>query len=1391
MVAKQQIDREEWFAQYEQLSETEQLLLQLVSVWYEPVRLVAIAKSLELSAVRLGLSLEVGAEETISKLYRHGFFRKQQGQYYCPPACREELTLRAVLAGHLEDLVESINNTTLQIRRYSYGMLAYEERLRRWRIAVYLRDWDTAYAQLTTMQRHFARAFAERHPYRLLFRHLYDMDWFLAQPAHFLEAGLKDALFAALVSFEPVHDILEWLELYFEHRSDDASFSVQWALAFHWIIRGYLEEARLLLDGQEDPVAMGLLGCLELLQGRVEESRACLQSALDVLGQDRRRKFVHLQGLAQWFQILLWLKDGDGESLRRAKVWANNAIGDQHEWLQPLYPAVLTLLNVLQGHEAALDDAVSSIVKAETDNSVVEWLRWQIGFWLSPEHVQKEDYQNKLMSLLHRAYTGGYRWIAAEIAELLFQLDSSSQAQETLANKLREETGVVSLVLWLESKPAWALSLQALAKLGQGEETKQSAQESDDTRIVWFLSQQEDPPSVEVKVQKWSVKGAWTRGRSVNSHRLLRDPEYAGVLSAQDRRVAHALSKWDQLSPSYVAKTRREEWKLRTLRELVGHPMVFWKHEPSIRINIIRREPVLRILEEERELRLCLLPLLEQGQWLSARVLSPTTVCVYEANEQHQKLQEILSSQGLSVPLREKQAVLDVVGSVAPLVTIHSDIGGNSKDVENVEPDSRLFLDLFPYNTGLRAELRVMPLSEEGPRLLPGEGPAAVFAQVGERSLHARRDKVEESERMEDLLETVESLGFRKSKNGEWLFDSPEEALELLLELQSVPSEMLVVRWPEGQTLKLRASLDHQQMEWKIQGSQDWFSATGSLKVDDELVLETKTLLRLLELSEGKFLALEDGEFVALTDEFRARLESFRAFSDHDGSFPASAAFAMESLLEGAGDVEVDRKWKKHLKRLHAKPKALAVPKGLQATLRDYQEEGFRWLSQLAHWQFGACLADEMGLGKTLQAIAVLLARAEEGPALVVAPTSVCPNWESEIQKFAPGLRSHLLATSDREEVLSSLAPGEVLIASYGLLQNEAEKINEVHWSSIILDEAQAIKNRATKRSQVAMTLRSDFRMITTGTPIENHLGELWNLYRFINPGLLGSWEHFQEHFARPIERGGDGAEAVRERLRVLIQPFLLRRRKADVLDELPPRTESVLHVEMSPEETALYEALRQKALQSLLEPSAVSGGQQHLQILAELMKLRRACCHPKLVLEDSTIPSSKLALLDELLEELLENEHKVLVFSQFVGHLTLIRERLDEKEIHYQYLDGSTPLRQRKQRINAFQQGEGDVFLISLKAGGFGINLTAADYVIHMDPWWNPAVEDQASDRAHRIGQTRPVTVYRLVTQHTIEEKILALHEQKRDLAESLLEGSDMTGKMSADELLSLIQTS
>ncbi len=489
-------------------------------------------------------------------------------------------------------------------------------------------------------------------------------------------------------------------------------------------------------------------------------------------------------------------------------------------------------------------------------------------------------------------------------------------------------------------------------------------------------------------------------------------------------------------------------------------------------------------------------------------------------------------------------------------------------------------------------------------------------------------------------------------------------------------------------------------------------------------------------------------------------------------------------------DVE-SQSWLERVARLSHQE--FALPSGLRATLRPYQVEGFRWLSSLSELGLGACLADDMGLGKTIQILALLLSRVAEahGPTLVVAPTSVCGNWIAEITRFAPALEAIEYVGKERALQLASLSGGagsaSVVVCSYTLLQQDQSELCALSWGTVVLDEAQFIKNPLSLRAKAAYSLSAKQRIAATGTPVENHLGDVWGIFRFLNPGLLGDWQHFKRTFLMPTLR--DAGRESTELLHKLLRPFLLRRLKRDVLSDLPPLTEVQHDVHLSEDESLRYALLRKQISQKLY---TVHGKRNNkLEVLAEIMRLRRFCCHPVLVFPDAPRECSKIDAFLDLVEELRENQHRALVFSQFVDFLALVREHLDERQIRYEYLDGSTPAAQRQARVAAFQEGDAPLFLISLKAGGFGLNLTAADYVIHLDPWWNPAVEAQATDRAHRIGQERPVTVYRLITKGSIEDSIVNMHASKRELAGALLDDGDAVAGISADELVELLTES
>ncbi|MEO7066118.1 MAG: DEAD/DEAH box helicase [Rhodanobacter sp.] len=464
-------------------------------------------------------------------------------------------------------------------------------------------------------------------------------------------------------------------------------------------------------------------------------------------------------------------------------------------------------------------------------------------------------------------------------------------------------------------------------------------------------------------------------------------------------------------------------------------------------------------------------------------------------------------------------------------------------------------------------------------------------------------------------------------------------------------------------------------------------------------------------------------------------------------------------------------------------------PPGFNATLRPYQREGLAWLNFLGDSGLGGILADDMGLGKTVQVLAHILTEKQRGrlekPALVVAPTSLVGNWRDETARFAPDLKVLVLHGPQRADEYHLIPESDLVITTYPLLPRDEERLREAQFSLLVLDEAQAIKNPHSQAAKVVRTIPATRRLAMTGTPMENHLGELWAQFDAVEPGLLGSERQFAKLYRTPIEKHNDND--CQQRLNRRVSALLLRRRKKDVLTDLPAKTEIVHKLELADAQRGLYETLRltqhERVQQAVKERGLSQAG---IIVLDALLKLRQACCDPRLVKLPSArkiTQSAKLDALLELLDSLLADNSHVLVFSQFTEMLALIETALQKREINYQILTGQTPARQRTALVKKFQSGTVPVFLISLKAGGIGLNLTAADTVIHYDPWWNPAVEAQATDRAHRIGQDKPVFVYRLICTGTVEEKIQALQARKADLAAAVLDGGGATKRLRFDE--------
>jgi SNF2 family DNA or RNA helicase len=1151
------------------------------------------------------------------------------------------------------------------------------------------------------------------------------------------------------------------------------------------LLRGNFKDAELWLGGDSSTDGLKLLATLRFLQNRNDESIELFNAVLKALKKETGKRNVCIDGLNGYFFNLTLLRSRNFNNLLFLKQQAQLTI--KQGWQNEYYLLNLILLEAVDIYQGKATAEHSQYLFKTNKFAFERLFHALLLYWIGEidpmiGNAKNSVFLAELAEFCQQAQQLGYAWYAAVSSSLLQRLDYNNEACRHLAQQYLQSP-FNEIIDLLPQVSAWQRALDALTQL-----TAESAPPVQaELRLIWSLSLNNNTVTLAPKEQRLGKNGRWTKGRPLALKKLYHDMAEFDYLSEQDRRICAHIEL--EKEPAYYGYTSKEVYALssKAIIEAAGHPHIYWANQESLDVPVDIRlaEPQLLVKEQQANLHISLIPHVTTQKIIAQKTAS-NGLLVYVINDSHRQVAEILGKNGLTVPATARQQVIDSIASIASMLTVQSDIGGTSSHALSVVADSRLHIHLQPVGQGIQIEMFVQPFSDGGPLYKPGVGGTTVLAEIDGKQLQTTRDFQLENRYLKQALSECPEL--YAVKEPKWLLDDAESALEALLHLQAL-GDFAVLEWPKGKKIQLSRETGLSQVRFSVRKEKDWFSVEGSVQIDDQQVLDMQRLMSLLNASSGRFLKLEDGQIIALTRELRQRLDDLSGLGDVQKDkvrFHPLAALALDEITNGMA-ITASKPWKDQLLRLSEmgdlNPK---LPSTLQGELRDYQREGFQWMMRLAHWGAGACLADDMGLGKTVQALALILSRAPQGPTLILAPTSVCINWLEECQRFAPTLNANQFGTGDRQDMLDTAGPFDLIVCSYGLLQTEAERLAQKHWHTLVADEAQAFKNTLTKRSKAVMALQADFKLITTGTPIENHLGELWNLFNFINPGLLGSLQKFNERYAQAIENQQD--QEIQQRLKKLLRPFILRRLKNDVLTELPSRTEVTLHVELSPEERTLYEALRRNAMQTMMETTD-QPGQKHLKVLAEIMKLRRACCHPRLVMEESTLGSSKLQAFEELVDELLDNRHKALVFSQFVGHLKLISELLDKKGIHYHYLDGSTPVPHRKKAVNLFQGGEGDLFLISLKAGGTGLNLTAADYVIHMDPWWNPAVEDQASDRAHRMGQKRPVTIYRLVAKDTIEDKIVDLHKHKRDLANSLLEGGEVSGKMSVEDMMALIK--
>jgi superfamily II DNA or RNA helicase len=943
--------------------------------------------------------------------------------------------------------------------------------------------------------------------------------------------------------------------------------------------------------------------------------------------------------------------------------------------------------------------------------------------------------------------------------------------------QLTDDFGGEPLLSRIRYKQPWELLLEELTPHTEGNKQKEERQ----VRVSYII---DGYHCVEPREQTRLQSGAWGAGRRMTIERFKQGADYMDDI---DRQIANTADRWD-----YDLDLGR------ILPYLIGSDRVYTgRYAPFTPVTIDEEKPYLMIERTKTAFSVkSNIGRADLNEPVVYRKDSDTHYTVITMTDRQRSYYQKLLAIGV-FPLEAEEQLREFLPKVSDVVEVHSDLVEGGTTLEHRDGTPQLCLQALPQD-GSPGHYSVWCLSRplaDGKTLFEaGQGLNPCVAEQDGVRYQVTRDIKGERANLE-LLRTFIADNDLTELDADELFtdrtavDMNAEGLLMLMDFVRQQAEHFYMEWPEGGQLNLKTA---QPSAWNIslRSKNGWFEVEGEIPIDDETVLTVGQLLQLVaESPRGGFIRLNDTDFLALSDKLRkqlARLESLTVSNRGHLQISEFHASLLGSALSGELEIKHDKRIDQLQKKIkQSMAKQPDTPKTLKAELRDYQTDGYQWITRMTGWGAGVCLADDMGLGKTVQTIAFMLHTADQGPSLVAAPASVVLNWQRELQRFAPSLHVEVFNTAaDRKSLVEQAAAGDVILTTYGLFVTEDEVLCGKQWNTVCLDEAHVIKNRQTKTSAVVMKLQATHRIILTGTPVQNHLGELWNLFQFANPGLLGSHEQFRQKYIVPIEQQ-DNKERSRQ-LKRIVSPFMLRRTKQEVIEELPDKTEINIPVELSDDELAVYEVIRRRAKQLLEDEQSSSG--VSVNTLAEITRLRQAACSAELVEKNWKGECSKLTALSDLLQEIVDGGNAVLVFSQFTSFLSMVRQQLDKQKQPYLYLDGSVPVRQRDQLVQQFQHGDCPVFLISLKAGGLGLNLTGANYVIHLDPWWNPAIEQQATDRAYRIGQRQNVTVYHLISQHTIEEKILRLHQTKRNLADAMLEGTNESHKLTSKDLLAMI---
>lgn len=1084
----------------------------------------------------------------------------------------------------------------------------------------------------------------------------------------------------------------------------------------------------------------------ELYSSNFEKSVSLFADAVRLSNKTSKVKGVFENPLLSFYLVIAYVKSGTDQSNLKLSQLCNK----KQLRMIPKFESVLFLANYLN---------------RPFNSKVVEYdLQWMMG-----------DHKLPLTRVLGAISSAHFNFpipkdIIPNHAILRHEMSPFLQLADDEKERLEKAFGGHPLLPTIKIKEEWEALLDDLGRILNSGESTNNQDGGANERIGYFMSP--DGSSLEVRIQSRLKSGQWGAGKRASMNDFM-----SGSLSAMDD-IDKSVAKVAERSgwSSFNISSRS------SLPHLVGSDRVYFgSYAPYELLKVVEEKPYLTI--EKKKQGLAVSSNFTRNDFINHKKVAfhldkkHLTVQVISLSDIQSKILNTLYSLP-ELPFSAEARLMDLLNSVSNHIEIHSNLIEGGSSLEKVVGDPTVHIQISPKNDFYIVRICTIPLPSGRLSFYPGEGDRTIYDEAeGKRYQVSRQISKERSflSSLEDYLMDTSDL--------DEITESFSASAELVLHLVQWVQEQkngFVVEWPSDKKIRI-SPVSSSSISIHRNSGENWFEAEGMITYGSGDGISLEKLLALVQSGNviGNFIRLDDENYLSMTEMLKKQIKRLESISQMDRSGVRFSIFNVGYLADLLHNRQLDVASDGALEQLEMKIKEAAtmdipVPEGLNATLRDYQLEGFRWISRLDHWGAGACLADDMGLGKTLQAIAFILRKASVGASLVLAPASVVMNWKKEFARFAPSIRSYVLnEESDRQSIIDSASASDVVICSYGLLAHNDGLLNSRDWNVVCLDEAHTIKNRMTRTSASAMQLKASSRVILTGTPVQNYLGELWNLLQFLNPGLLGSFDSFSRRFISSDDK---------ESLKRLVQPFILRRTKAEVLDELPEKTDIVRSVALSDQEMFVYENMRSRVEEHLKTETKVS-----VNVLSEITRLRQASCSIELVKNGWQGGSSKITELLLLLDEIISGGNSVLIFSQFTSFLDLVNAALDKAGYEYFYLNGSTPISQRSKMVASFQKGEKRIFVISLKAGGLGLNLTGANYVIHLDPWWNPAIEQQATDRAYRIGQKNSVTVYHLVSGHTIEEKILRLHDSKRQLAESVLEGTSAASTLSVDDLREL----